>query len=223
MNDWFPMDEVQSQVQIDCILQLLGDTPKTIIDIGCGDGRVLIPLAEAGHMITGIDIDANAIEACSARCRERAVSPKFITGDVLNVLPFAEPVDAIVCSGQTFMLFSEVVDAVRLLKWCKQSLTQGGVLIMDDIPGDLWPEVAQGGWANGVNEEGTMQFVWAEDDAVFTIREGEQVDETNWELRDNDTKMRLWTKGALQLAAELADLSVPSVPVAGAVLVMRAL
>ena len=66
MNDWFPMDEVQSQVQIEYILRLLGEEPKTVIDIGCGDGRVLVPLASAGHQLTGIDIDEHAIEAC--RC-----------------------------------------------------------------------------------------------------------------------------------------------------------
>ena len=222
MNDWFPMDEVQSQVQIEYILRLLGEQPKTVIDIGCGDGRVLVPLASAGHQLTGIDIDEHAIEACRSRCSAQSLDPTLRTGDVMDVLPLPEPVDAIVCSGQTFMLFSDVSDAVHLLKLCKQSLVHGGILIMDDIPGDLWPEVAQGGWANGVNEEGTMQFVWAEDDAVFTIREGVQVDESDWDLRDDEVTMRLWTAGALKLAAELADLSAPTVPVAGAVLVMRA-
>ena len=222
MNDWFPMDEVQSQVQIEYILRLLGEEPKAVIDIGCGDGRVLVPLASAGHQLTGIDIDEHAIEACSAQCRTQSLEPTLLIGDVMDVLPLPEPVDAIVCSGQTFMLFSDVSDAVHLLKLCKQSLVHGGIIIMDDIPGDLWPEVAQGGWANGVNEEGTMQFVWAEDDAVFTIREGVQVDESDWDLRDDEVTMRLWTAGALKLAAELADLSAPTVPVAGAVLVMRA-
>ena len=67
-----------------------------------------------------------------------------------------------------------------------------------------------------------MQLVWAENDAVFAIREGEEVDAECWELKESDQRVRLWTMGAMQLAARLAELSAPEVPVAGAILVMRA-
>jgi hypothetical protein len=95
-------------------------------------------------------------------------------------------------------------------------------VILDDIPGDLWLEVAEGNWANGVNSESTLQLVWAKNDAVFAIREGDLVDAEGWELTEKDTPLRLWTMGALRLAAQLAELSAPVVPVAGAILVMRA-
>ena len=52
--------------------------------------------------------------------------------------------------------------------------------------------------------------------------EGEQVDAESWELKKNDRNVRLWTMGALKLAAQLADLSAPEVQVEGAILVMRA-
>ena len=50
----------------------------------------------------------------------------------------------------------------------------------------------------------------------------EQVDAESWELQDGDQRVRLWTMGAIRMAAQLADLSAPVVPVAGAILVMRA-
>jgi hypothetical protein len=96
------------------------------------------------------------------------------------------------------------------------------MVILDDIPGDLWPEVAQGRWANGVNEEETLQLVWAANDTVFAIREGDAVDPDSWELGEDDLSLRLWTMGSLSLAAQLAGLSAPEVPVAGAVLIMQA-
>ncbi len=222
MNDWLPMDERQSAVQIEAIVELLGDDSKDIVDVGCGDGRVLIPLAVAGHRMVGIDIDASAISACGSRCAELDVDANLIDGDVFDVLPLHEPVDAIVCCGQTLMLMHEMDKAVVLLKLCRYSLKKGGLLILDDLPGDLWPEVAEGRWANGVNEEGTLQLVWEENDAVFAIREGAQVDADCWKLQESDHKLRLWTLGSLQLAAQLAALSAPVVPVKGAILVMRA-
>jgi SAM-dependent methyltransferase len=223
MNDWLPMDETQSRVQIESILQLLGESPLDIIDVGCGDGRILIPLAVAGHRVTGIDVDVNAINACSNRCADLDIDASLMDGNLFDLLPFSGSVDAIVCCGQTFMLLADVDEAVKALNLFHTSLRKGGMVILDDIPGDLWPEVALGRWANGVNEEGTLQFVWAEDDAVFAIREGDQVDEECWALKESDHKVRLWTRGALALAAKLSDLSAPTVQVEGAVLVMRAL
>jgi len=120
------------------------------------------------------------------------------------------------------MLIDNVDAAVKALRLFKESLKEDGIIIMDDIPGDLWPEVAGGQWANGMNEDGTLQLVWANNDAVFTIREGEFVDDSSWELKNDDRKVRLWTMGALRMAARLADLSVPEVQTEGAVLVMRA-
>ena len=147
----------------------------------------------------------------------------MIDGDFFTKLPLSKPVDVIVCCGQTFMLLADVDQGVEALRLFKESLREGGMVILDDIPGDLWPEVAQGRWANGVNEEETLQLVWASNDTVFAIREGDAVDADMWELGEDDRFLRLWTMGSLRLAAQLAGLSAPEVPVAGAVLIMRAL
>jgi len=217
------MDDKQSAVQIESILKLLGEEPLDVVDVGCGDGRILIPLVVAGHRVVGIDLDPAAISACSARCAEIDIDAHLIDGSFFDALPLSEPVDAIVCCGQTFMLLADVDEAVAALRLFKQSLKGGGLIIIDDIPGDLWPEVAAGRWANGINEDETLQLVWAKNDAVFTIREAKQVDADSWELKESDRNVRLWTMGALKLAAQLADLSVPEVQVEGAVLVMRAI
>lgn len=221
MNDWLPMDDKQSALQIESIVQLLGEKPLDVVDVGCGDGRILIPLVVAGHRVVGIDLDPTAIGACSARCAELDVDAHLIDGSFFDALPLSQQVDAIVCCGQTFMLLADVDEAVEALRLFKQSVREDGLIIIDDIPGDLWPEVAGGRWANGVNEDKTLQLVWANNDAVFTIREAEQVDSESWELKESDRNVRLWTMGALKLAARMADLSAPEVLVKGAVLVMR--
>ena len=116
----------------------------------------------------------------------------LLDANFFDVLPLSEPVDVIVCCGQTFMLLWNVDDGVNALQLFKRSLRKGGMIIIDDIPGDLWPEVANGGWSNGVNEEETLQLVWAKNDAVFTIREGEQVDAESWELKKNDRNVSVF-------------------------------
>lgn len=39
----------------------------TVLDLGCGTGRLLIPLARAGHLVTGVDRSPAMLE----RCRDR--------------------------------------------------------------------------------------------------------------------------------------------------------
>ena len=225
MNDWLPMDEEQSNDQIQMILSLIGDSPKRVLDIGCGNGRLLLPVALAGHEVTGIDIDPKAISACAARCADVEIDATLLDGDVLKLLPLSEPFDVVICCGNTLMLFTDVNECVTLFRLCNESLTQSGQFIIDDIPSDLWPEMAEGRWCNGVNDEATLQLVWAKNDAVCAIREGDEVEPQNWELGKDDRLLRLWTMGELQLAARLSDLSPPEspriMPVGGGVLVMR--
>ena len=37
-------------------LTLIGTKPKKILEIACGSGRFLIPMAKAGHTVTGLDL-----------------------------------------------------------------------------------------------------------------------------------------------------------------------
>jgi len=42
---------------VDFLLSIIGDTPKQILEVCCGSGRVLVPLAKAGHIVSGLDAD----------------------------------------------------------------------------------------------------------------------------------------------------------------------
>ena len=78
--------------------------------------------------------------------------------------------------------------------------------MIDDIPQDLWPELTCGNWASGISEEG-QELVWADDDAVFALRDqprpGQAVPDAS------DRRMRLWTMGALELLGRAATIGAP--------------
>jgi SAM-dependent methyltransferase len=42
--------------------QLIGSSPKKIVEFGCGTGRVILKLAARGHEVTGIDISEKMLE-----------------------------------------------------------------------------------------------------------------------------------------------------------------
>ena len=54
-----------------------------ILDIACGTGNYSIALAEQGHDVTGIDLDAAMIEAAQRKASGRTVS--FATGNMLEI------------------------------------------------------------------------------------------------------------------------------------------
>ena len=47
---------------VEFALTLMGTTPKKGLEIACGSGRFLIPMAKAGHDVTGLDFDVYMLE-----------------------------------------------------------------------------------------------------------------------------------------------------------------
>jgi hypothetical protein len=128
--------------------------------------------------------------------------------------------DLVLCLGNTFCLLWDVDEAVSALKRWASMLSTGGMIVLDDLAGQHWPEVAEGNWICGISDDGASQLVWADHDAVLAIRQGDAVDVDSWSLKEGDCRMRIWTSGALRLAASAAGLSLRRVPEAG-VLIMR--
>ena len=47
---------------VEFALTLMGTTPKKVLEIACGSGRFLVPMAKAGHDVTGLDFDEYMLE-----------------------------------------------------------------------------------------------------------------------------------------------------------------
>lgn len=213
---WLPHDPERSAAQIDWVTAACRGL--NVLDLGCGDGRIAAALA--GHVATlyVLDEDEDALGRCVAACQGRA---RPLHADMcLPPLPTAS-VDRVLCLGNTFSLLWQVDRAVAALRTWRGLLSPGGVVVIDDLADDLWPELAQGRWSAGVDDARETQLVWQRDDAVFAIRTGPDIDDTCWDLCDADVPMRLWTAGSLHLAAVMADLAPPERHEAGGVLVLR--
>lgn len=93
-----------------------------ILDIGCGAGRNAVPLAQAGHSVTGVDIAGRMIDAAHEHAVEAGVASRctFLTGR-MDALPLSDPeFDLIVAHGVWNLAVSEetfraaVTEATRL-------------------------------------------------------------------------------------------------------------
>jgi len=214
-----PHDEEHAAAQLAGLERLLAPAPRRVLDLGCGTGRVLVPLAAAGHDVVGVDRDSDVIDRCRAGVEAAGADAALTVADFTTNLP-AGPFDAVLCLGNTFMTIADVEVAARLLARVRDALAPGGCFIIDDCPRDFWPELTEGNWLSGVSPDGDAQLVWDPGDALFAIRRGADVDTGSWTPRPGEPVFRLWSDGALRLLARAAGLSAPERD-AAPLLVMR--
>jgi 2-polyprenyl-3-methyl-5-hydroxy-6-metoxy-1,4-benzoquinol methylase len=95
---------------------------STVLDMGMGEGRNAVFLAQKGHKVTGIDISSIAVKKAKHLAKELNVKIKAITG-TLNKYPIAkESFDVIICFYYVDRSLNE-----KMLTWLKP----GGILIYE--------------------------------------------------------------------------------------------
>jgi SAM-dependent methyltransferase len=118
-----------------------------LLELGCGTGRVVLPLARAGHHVTGLDLAAPMLEHCRALLQTESPEVR----DRVTVLEadmtsfdldrrFAQ----IICAFGTFHHLRTVEQQLACLARCRQHLLPHGTLILDLINPDPAPATADG-------------------------------------------------------------------------------
>lgn len=115
----------------------LKDVKGKVLEVGCGSGRVLIPLLQAGINIEGVDNSAAMLDSCRRRLAELSLEAKLFEDEMHN-FSLADAYDAIIIPAGSFQLVEGRERAESALKHFASNLTPGGRLIVDlYIPTDL--------------------------------------------------------------------------------------
>lgn len=115
-----------------------GTTPATVLELGCGTGRVLLPLARSGCLVTGIDQS----EAMLARCRAKiSAEPRAVQdrvtlqeGDVRDVIVAPPALGGFALALAPFRVLQHlttITDQLRFLDAVHHHLSPGGRLAFD--------------------------------------------------------------------------------------------
>src|SRR5919201_6350444 len=68
------------------VLDLLPPRAR-VLDVGCGYGRVALPLVRAGYDVEGIDLSPNLIDAARAAAEAEHLAVRFSVGS-MTALPY---------------------------------------------------------------------------------------------------------------------------------------
>lgn len=224
-DDYCPLDDDTALMQLEAVLERFAGADGWIVDLGCGDGRLALPLARAGARVLAIDHDPEALAAIEQRRSSESLSGELVTmkadlqhltADLIREHTLGT-IEGALCLGHTFMLLHDPLDALNLLRVIRSLLGEGGFLAVDDFPVDLWYEVSEGNWQSGIAEmeaadgSGTelWQMVWKPGDPVIALRRGEEVDADEIEILPSDRLHRLYSMGELRLLAACSGFGEP--------------
>ena len=68
-----------------CGLEKYGITPKTILDLGCGTGSILLPLAQEGFDVIGVDLSPEMLTEADHKAMEAGVSVRLACQDMTEL------------------------------------------------------------------------------------------------------------------------------------------
>lgn len=115
------------------LLSHMPKRPCDVLEMAVGSGRAAIPLAQAGHRVTGVDYDADIL-AIARRKRgfvglgERQL--KLVKADVLRV-NLKRKFDWVVLLFNTFQNFTTIRQMDQFLQNCRRHLKPDGRLWID--------------------------------------------------------------------------------------------
>ena len=167
VQDWIETDQSVRTGFLDTwMLDALGDVPgKSVIDIGCGEGRFSRLLSELGATVTGIDLTEPLIE----RARELGSDKEtYLQGDAENLEGVADDSFDLAVS---YIVLVDLLDYRRSIREAYRVLRPGGRFVVCNVHPMRTASKSIVGWIrdssgklfyplDNYTEEGEREFLW---------------------------------------------------------------
>jgi len=112
------------------ILKKHGITSGKVLEVGCGNGRICIPIAKRGFDVTGVDISASYVEDARKRAIKHKVKSHFICGDMRNLSRLVRGKYDVVLSVWTSIGYYDKKTDQKLFKMIAQRLRKNGLFLV---------------------------------------------------------------------------------------------
>jgi ubiquinone/menaquinone biosynthesis C-methylase UbiE len=139
-NPWFCLKgkDIPATIKLDPVIHRFTSPTCHILDIGCSAGNASIPLASEGFLVTGIDINSEALQmarSCSIS-RSSPQVPLFARADA-TTLPFADTTFDIAIMQAFLTTITTKEGRASIIRESCRVLKPGGHLYLADF-GQTW-------------------------------------------------------------------------------------
>jgi len=124
------ISEEKTAAQIKFLQKFISQKHR-ILDVGCGYGRITIPLAKMGYQVEGIDLSPNLLEEAKKRVEIASLKLIFKVGDMRSLPYKDERFDIIICMWSTFSYMLTEQDQTLAINEMYRVLAKNGTLIID--------------------------------------------------------------------------------------------
>lgn len=113
------------------------DGASDVLELGCGTGRVAVPLARGGLRVTGLDRAPAMLDRARALARAAGADARWVEGDMTRLapgpdsaLPAADRFDVVLIALNSLLHLHERADLEALLAGVRARLRPGGVFAL---------------------------------------------------------------------------------------------
>lgn len=166
-------------------------TFRRVLDLGCGGGRNVVEMAARGYDVIGLDNNEVSLKYLDKRLKRRGLEAEILDADMSD-FQIEPPLDAALCTFNTFRHLVSEKDALNHLRSVARSLRPGGLYILGFhiIPLDADPECHERWTA----QHGKTKVTTTLKVVRFSRAERREVLRFNLHVRKGDEVLRLKTE-----------------------------
>lgn len=121
---------------VDFFLRRLPPGTGPVLELGCGSGRVSLPIARNGHRVVGLDLSTEMLSLARAQATREGVPAHFEEADIAT-FSLGERFRAILMPFSIFSFLPSASARASCLEACARHLAPGGVVLVDHFVPDL--------------------------------------------------------------------------------------
>jgi SAM-dependent methyltransferase len=135
---FYDLDCADLDDDVPMILQFALRCGSPIAELGCGTGRLLLPLVKAGYRVTGVDVSVAMLSLARSKLLAQHLEDRVtLVQQDIRELALGERFSLVFLALNSFMHLLTTEEQLAVLGRIRQHLTRGGLLLLDLFNPDL--------------------------------------------------------------------------------------